>query len=402
MKNPGRKRAGSRAGLISIWIVAVSIVCQLAFALFSYATPGHWQEQLAFVPFSSIVSRVSGEGVGRSGGPRWRTALRPRGKAAHGIAKANSQPLGFRNTAYAAATAVAGKANGLSARQLYMVGIGWYLCHFAIGIGNDAIMKILANDLPAFQIVLLRFVSAAVVLVPLLTVRGGDEFRTTRIWMHGFRGLLLALGIGLWCLGLSLMPFASCVVINNTMPFFKMTLARIFLNERVGKERWLASLGGFLGCLLIFNPSSATFDPRSLVLILSAFCFAILDIFNKKYSSSESIVSMLFYGSIATALVSAPIALQNWVPLTYSQFGLVAALGCGANLLLLCLLKAFQFVDASATCPYRYTEFVLSAILGFLAFGEKPTLSTLIGSCIIIPSVVFCALRECQNQEDEP
>merc|ERR1712224_1011637 len=89
-----------------------------------------------------------------------------------------------------------------------------------------------------------------------------------------------------------------------------------------------------------------------------------------------------------------PRALMTWEPLTMSQLGLFALLGIGANLLLFFLLKAFRYVDASATCPYRYTEFVLSAIAGFVIFGERPMASTLLGSCIILPSVIWCALIE--------
>jgi drug/metabolite transporter (DMT)-like permease len=212
--------------------------------------------------------------------------------------------------------------------------------------------------------------------------------------MHAARGTLLALGIGLWCVGLQLLPFASAVVVNNTMPFFKMFFARVLLGENVGKERWLASIGGFIGCLIVFNPTAATFKPQSLFLILSAMCFAMLDIMNKKWSDSEPLVSTLFYGSVATALLSAPLALKSWTALSTPQLGLFALLGCGANLLLFCLIRSFRYVDASATCPYRYTEFVLSAIAGFLIFGEKPLASTLLGSCIILPSVVWCALIE--------
>ena len=81
-----------------------------------------------------------------------------------------------------------------------------------------------------------------------------------------------------------MMPFASCVVINNRMPFFKMLFACIFLGEKVGKERWIASIGGFIGCVIVFNPTAATFNPKALVLSLSAMCFASIDIVNKKYS----------------------------------------------------------------------------------------------------------------------
>uniref|UniRef100_A0A7S3TRG1 EamA domain-containing protein n=1 Tax=Strombidinopsis acuminata TaxID=141414 RepID=A0A7S3TRG1_9SPIT len=281
-----------------------------------------------------------------------------------------------------------------SAAKAYTTGISWYLMHFIVSIGNDGIMKFLGSSLPPFQIVFLRFLTAALVLLPVAITKGSEAFKTQRLWMHGVRGSLLALGIGLWCRGLAIMPFASCVVINNTMPFFKMLFAMLILGENVGKQRWIASIGGFIGCLIVFNPTAATFQPESLVLILSACCFAMLDIMNKKYAFEESIVSMLFYGSIATAIVSAYTAFTTWVPVQPMQYLLFAALGMGANALLYCLLKAFQYVDASATCPYRYTEFVLSAIVGLLLFREKPMASTLLGSAIILPSVIYCAYIE--------
>lgn len=262
-------------------------------------------------------------------------------------------------------------------------------------------MKYLGGSLAPAQIVFCRFVSAALVLLPIMLYQGPSAFKTQRIWMHGARGLLLALGIGLWCFGLNLLPFASAVVINNTMPFFKMSFAAIILGEKVGKERWLASLGGFIGCLIVFNPTAATFKPQSLVLLLSAMCFAMLDIFNKKFSVSESIISMLFYGSVATALLSGFAAYNVWVPMVAQQYALFGLLGIGANLLLFCLLKGFQYVDASATCPYRYAEFVLSAVIGFLVFREMPMASTLLGSCIIVPSVIYAAMAETRAPQEE-
>mmetsp|Transcript_90817 Transcript_90817/g.256505 ORF Transcript_90817/g.256505 Transcript_90817/m.256505 type:complete len:377 (-) Transcript_90817:148-1278(-) len=290
---------------------------------------------------------------------------------------------------------------GVSARTTYLTGIAWYLSHFVIGIGNDGIMKFLGGSLSAPQIVFMRFAAAGLVLLPLLLVKGAEGFRTTRLWMHGVRGLLLALGIGLWCFGLRVLPFASCVVVNNTMPFFKMLFAKVLLGEKVGKERWLASLGGFIGCLIVFNPTAATFKPQSLILILSAMCFAMLDIMNKKWSVSEPLTSTLFYGSVATALISAPLAFIRWTPIGAFELRMFGLLGCGANLLLFCLIRSFRYVDASATCPYRYTEFVLSAIAGFLIFGERPMASTLLGSCIILPSVVYCALIETRAGKSE-
>eukprot|EP00929_Paragymnodinium_shiwhaense_P055644 TRINITY_DN2786_c0_g1_i2.p1 TRINITY_DN2786_c0_g1~~TRINITY_DN2786_c0_g1_i2.p1 ORF type:complete len:382 (+),score=106.20 TRINITY_DN2786_c0_g1_i2:99-1244(+) len=314
------------------------------------------------------------------------------GPGSKGLAGLKTEQLTRSNKALTAAAA--GSSSEPSGANAYFTGISWYLMHFFIGITNDGIMKFLGAGMQPAQIVFMRFTSAAVVLLPILLTSGSDAFKTARLSMHAYRGALLAVGIGLWCMGLGMMPFASCVVINNTMPFFKMSFAALILGEKVGKERWIASLAGFLGCLIVFNPTAATFQPMSMVLLLSAMCFAMLDILNKKYAVEESIVSMLFYGSISTALVSAFRAWQVWVPMDMTQYLAFGALGVGANLLLFCLLKAFKYVDASATCPYRYTEFVIAACAGFFLFGEKPSMATLLGSCIIVPSVIYCAMVE--------
>ena len=306
-----------------------------------------------------------------------------------------------RRLSHPVTSAAAASQSEMSASQVYFTGIGWYLMHFVVSIGNDGIMKFLGENLPPFQIVFLRFAAAALVLLPVLAIQGKSAFKSARLSMHAGRGALLALGIGLWCYGLSIMPFASCVVINNTMPFFKMLFAQLILGEKVGKQRWLASLAGFIGCVIVFNPTAATFKPESLVLLLSACCFAMLDIFNKKYTTSETVTSMLFYGALATAAISAVRAIPAWVPVTGSQMALIGCLGVGANFLLFCLLRAFKYVDASATCPYRYTEFVLSAIVGFFLFKEMPSKSTFFGSCIILPSVIYTALVESREANQE-
>ena len=57
-------------------------------------------------------------------------------------------------------------------------------------------------------------------------------------------------------------------------------------------------------------------------------------------------------------------------------------------------------MEASATCPYRYTEFVLSALVGFFLFRELPSKSTFLGSCIILPAVIYTAYAESRQPEE--
>lgn len=117
---------------------------------------------------------------------------------------------------------------------------------------------------------------------------------------------------------------------------------------------------------------------------------AMLDIFNKKYTASETVTSMLFYGAISTAaiaawswdsgqkwstvhgclncadgsavgnLAQAVRAIPHWVPVTTSQFALIGCLGVGANFLLRpeCIAYCFRVV------------LLLTRILNHCSFGD--------------------------------
>ena len=82
------------------------------------------------------------------------------------------------------------------------------------------------------------------------------------------------------------------------------------------------------------------------------------------------------------------------------RFRNAAILGAGANLLLFCLLKSFSLVDASALAPFRYTELMWSAAVGFLVFGEIPAATTLIGAAVIIPSTLYVVWAENRKNEE--
>ena len=174
--------------------------------------------------------------------------------------------------------------------------------------------------------------------------------------------------------GLTIAPIAVVTTLNFTIPLFTLVLARIFLKETVDATRWIGTLVGFAGVTIVMQPGGAVFNPMWLVVLLSATMFASLDVLNKVFIGKESFWAMIFYTALFTTCIVAYPALTSWVAPTMTQYGLMAILGAGANGLLYCLLKSFSMVDASALAPFRYTELILSAGVGFLLFGEVPAM----------------------------
>ncbi len=72
-----------------------------------------------------------------------------------------------------------------------------------------------------------------------------------------------------WCAGLgtglATVPIWQAIALVMTSPFFIIIGARLFLGETVGRDRWLATLTGFIGAMIILQPWSDSFTLAALL-----------------------------------------------------------------------------------------------------------------------------------------
>jgi S-adenosylmethionine uptake transporter len=193
----------------------------------------------------------------------------------------------------------------------------------------------------------------------------------------------------LWCKGLTLVKVSTATVVNFTIPIFVLILAAILLKETFNLVRFMATVFSLIGIVVVLGPASSDFNVLSMLLVISALMFASLDVINKKFISNEGMLVMLFYSSFFTMLLSAIPAYITWVMPSKSDFILFVILGIGANLILYCLLKSFEVVEASFVAPYRYLEFIFSAVMGYMFFAEIPDKATLYGAIVIVISTLI-------------
>ena len=263
------------------------------------------------------------------------------------------------------------------------LGVFWFIFSLFVSSSNDVITKYLSGNMSVYQVVFLRFMFGTIVLLPFMFAKAGS-FKTKVLGVQLIRGALLFGGMLLWCKGLTLVKVSTATVINFTIPVFVLILAAVFLKEKFNIVRFLATMFSLVGITIVLSPSSSEFNILSLLLVLSALMFASLDVINKKFISNEGMLVMLFYSSFFTMLLSTAPAFVTWVTPSSMDLLLFLILGIGANLILYCLLKSFEIVEASFVAPYRYLEFIFSIILGYVFFSEIPDHTTIYGAIVII------------------
>ncbi len=277
------------------------------------------------------------------------------------------------------------------------LGIVWFILSLMISSINDTIIKTLGSSLPPLEITFFRFFFATITLLPLITFKGYSIFSTSRLPLHMLRGAILFCAIALWCLGLQNVKIVSATITSFTVPIFVLILAPVFLKEKVTLNLWIATFICFMGIILLLDFNIDTLDMYVLLMLCSSLLFATLDIINKRFVSSESILAMLFFSNLFTMIISVFTLFFAWITPSTSDLLLLSLLGLGANGILYCILKAFTYVNASALAPYRYLELMVSFVFGYYLFNEFPSYNLWLSAAIIIPSTFYIAWQQCKQ-----
>ena len=282
----------------------------------------------------------------------------------------------------------------------YKQGVFWVLMITAVSATNDVLMKTLGERLHVTEISFFRFFFSLISVLPIIFIKSGTALlKTEQLGLHLLRGLIGAIALGLCCYSVNIMHMSLNTTIMFSQPLFFLPLAYFFLKEIVDASRWLATLIGFLGILIIMQPGSDAFQIEAIVPMTSAFCFAIISVLAKKMIKDEHSLTLLFYFGLVTSLVALPIMIPFWQTPLLSELLLLCMLGIGANLIQVCIFRAFSSTDASSLQPIFYTEIGISTIFGFIFFGQVPTLYIFLGAALIIGSTFAISVIETRKEK---
>lgn len=284
-------------------------------------------------------------------------------------------------------------------RKGYPQGVFWAVMICLVSVNNDILMRLLGVHLNVLEIVFFRFFFSMLTVIPLMLAHRTTLFKTSRPWMHFWRAILGVGAIGICCYSLNLMPLSDNTIIMSSQPFFFLPLAIFFLREKVDMSRWIAIFIGFIGLIIMFQPGIEALRLVALVPITAAILFVLLDIMTKKMVGTENTYSLLFYFAVGTTIATAIPTFFVWKTPSLKELGMLLLLGIGANLVQICIIRAFSAMDASALMPFRYVEFIFSALFGYLFFLEIPTLVTLTGATFIIAGTAYISYYEIRKEQ---
>ncbi|KIV60878.1 Permease of the drug/metabolite transporter (DMT) superfamily [Rhizobium sp. UR51a] len=189
-----------------------------------------------------------------------------------------------------------------------------------------------------------------------------------------------------WTIGVVSLPLASVFALEFTMPIWVALFAWLLLKEKLTGPRLLATLGGFIGVLVVVRPGHGVIDPAAGFVLLAAAGYGLSLILVKQLTrecSPAVIVVWMILIQLPLGLVA---ALTDWRDVGLSDVPWMMVAGVGALSAHYCQAQALKRLDASVMMPVDFRRVPMAALVGFYAYGEGIDVWVVIGGCKILMS----------------
>ena len=258
-------------------------------------------------------------------------------------------------------------------------------------------IKLLGADYPAALQTFYRQLAGMLVMVPIILADPRGAFRTTRPGVLIFRALAGTVGMILSFYSYQYMPLADANAMSFTRTLWVVPLAALILKERVGPRRIAATTIGFLGAVLMLQPTvaeGAYSGLPALAALASAFLLALTVTSMKFMTRDHTTLTLMSWSALLGLVLSIPPALFVWRWPTLPDLLLLAVMGVLGTITQACYIKGMSEGDAMVMAPLDYTRLVFAIVLGYFWFSEIPNSLTLLGAGIIIASTLYITVRE--------
>jgi drug/metabolite transporter (DMT)-like permease len=227
---------------------------------------------------------------------------------------------------------------------------------------------------------------------------------SARVWWL----LLLRAGVSIgstYCFiaAVKVMPIADALAIAFVEPFIILLIGKLVLSEQVGPRRLGASVVGFVGSLLVIQPSFAAFGLVALFPLGTALFFAIYILVTRSLSRLMHPVTMQLNTSLVAAAMCVPLlvagdlvgepSLALVLPSGIFWFW-VFCTGLAATISHMSMTYALSFAPSSTLAPLHYLEQVSATLIGYIDFGDFPDALKWCGIAIIVASGLYIIHRE--------
>ena len=279
---------------------------------------------------------------------------------------------------------------------------------------QDSLIKYIYEDVALFELYFGRTLIQSIILLSfVLLTKKPIVLKTHYPILTLVRVVCFFFGFSFFYISLTFMTLAMTSALFFSCPFFMSMFAKFFLKEKIGIRRWSAIFVGFIGVLIVLNPSLEEFNFFKLAPVACALCYATSMTITKYTSSKDSIYTQMtwlyifaIFASIIIFLVSGDGKFNNfsdstmqfifreWFTNPAEAWPYVLVMGIVASISFFCVFSAYSIASPSIVSLFEYSYIVWAMLAGYILFETVPVPRTFIGAAIIIGAGFYIYYRE--------
>jgi len=267
-----------------------------------------------------------------------------------------------------------------------------------------AFAKLASGHMSSLEVVFFRNV-AGVILVGFAVLKKPMVHVGGKPWLLFFRGFMGFTALLAFFYNIAHISLGDAMTFSKTSPIFTAIFAWLFLSEKLSPKAWAAIAIGFVGILLITQPSGLSFSKYDLLGIFSgvgaALAYTSIRELKNYYDTRAIVLSFMGIGTVGPVIlfIISPYLHMPELDFLLGEFVMpqgivwfyVIGMGVLATISQLLMTKAYGETKAGIVGAVSYSNIVFSIAVGTLLGDSLPDMITACGICLIIFAGIMVA-----------
>jgi len=280
-------------------------------------------------------------------------------------------------------------------KRIYLIDFLLAVLGYTLFVLFDILNKKLTGSYHVSQIIFVNSVSALLPIFLFTQLRNGwVKLKKVNLKIHFLRASLMFVTMIAFITSLAYLPLVLMYSIAFTAPLMLTIGANLFLGEKVGWRRYTAIVTGFIGVIISLDPFNEPINKYILLTFLCPFLMAISWLMVRKYGQTENVYSFLIYGKLFLLFFSGIFLINSFNTMNLNDLIINFTSGIIRGIALIFIINSARHLPSSLFAPTQYIQIFAGATLGFLIFGDVPTINNYLGNILIIGAGLYIIIRE--------
>jgi drug/metabolite transporter (DMT)-like permease len=210
-------------------------------------------------------------------------------------------------------------------------------------------------------------------------------YSTNYLPYHALRGVATTIISVIVAYSAPRLPLDQLYLYFFTGSLWIVIISHIVFPTKIKTLELLSVLIGFFVILVNIKFKFATLSTPAILVLLSVPIYALGSVITRKIPRSEGYLTISFYPRFFAFLSLGLIMVYNgWKLPEYKSIMYLASASIFGTYGIIGTASAFQFARASFIAPWCYIQFPVGVLIGYLAFNQAPTRTTILASVIVI------------------